>query len=75
MEQELAAEAELAAAFAAVGGRKQPNLEDSVYAGACMAALSAAIEHWQSKDGKRQLSELIAQAFQALTAGGADFGN
>lgn len=75
VEQELADEAKLAAAFAAAGGRRQPNLEDSVYAGACMAALGAAIEHWQSTDGKHQLPELIAQAFGTLTARGADFAN
>ena len=68
VEQELADQAELAEAFAAVAGRKTPNLEDSVYAGACMAALSAAVEHWQAEKGKRQLPELIAEAFDSLTA-------
>ncbi len=66
IEQELTDQAELAAAFAAVGGRKRPNLEDSVYAGACMAALGAAIEHWQAEDGRRHLPDLIAEAFAAL---------
>ena len=67
VEQELTDRAELAAGFAAAGGRKQPNLEDTVHAGACMAALSAAIEHWQAEDGRRRLSELIAAAFDALS--------
>lgn len=66
VERQLTDQADLAAAFAAVAGRSQPNLEDGVYAGACMAALSAAIEHWQSEDGRNPLPDLIGRAFAAL---------
>ena len=66
VEQQLTDQAELAEAFASVAGRKRPNLEDSVHAGACMAALGAAIEHWQAEDGKHELPALIAAAFDAL---------
>ena len=68
VQQDLTDQAELAAAFATVGRRKKPSLEDSVHAGACMAALGAAIEHWQANDGRRPLPRLIAEAFDALVA-------
>ena len=66
VEQQLADQAELAAAFATASGRKQPSLEDSVLAGACTAALGAAVEHWQAGDGRASLPELITEAFEAL---------
>ena len=67
VEQELTDQADLAAALAVVAGRSQPSLEDSVTARACMAALSAAIEHWQGEDGRQPLPDLITQAFRVLT--------
>ena len=57
---------ELAAAFAAVGGRRIASLQDDVSAGSCMAALDAAINHWQKSNGKTKLAELLKQAFAAI---------
>lgn len=56
---------ELARAFAMVRGAKDRSLEDDVLAGACMAALDAAMNHWQSSNGERNLSALLEQAFAA----------
>lgn len=66
VEQQITDQASLAGAFAAIAGRKSPNLEDAVHAGACMATLGAAIEYWQSEDGRERLPDVIAEAFEAL---------
>jgi AcrR family transcriptional regulator len=58
--------AELASAFAAVAGRRQASLQDDVCAGSCMAALDVAIDHWQQSNGKKDLAELLKEAFCAL---------
>ncbi len=66
IEQDLTNRVELAAGFAAVAGRKSPSLEDDTLAGACMAALDAAVGHWVAADNDESLEDLITQAFAAL---------
>lgn len=63
VEQEFEDRDELAQAFAMVRGSKERSLEDDVLAGACMAALDAAMNHWQSSNGELNLSSLLEQAF------------
>ncbi len=41
-------------------------LARTVLAGAATAALAAAIEHWQERDGEVALAELVGEAFAAL---------
>jgi len=59
----------LAAAFTMVRGCKERSLEDDVLAGACMAALDAAMNHWQESNGESNLSSLIEQAFATCFPG------
>jgi AcrR family transcriptional regulator len=66
IQKDLEERAELAAAFAAVGGRRKASLQDDVSAGSCMAALDAAINHWQQSNGEKNLAELLKEAFAAI---------
>ncbi|MFK5955142.1 MAG: TetR family transcriptional regulator [Planctomycetota bacterium] len=63
VEQDLEDRDDLAGAFAMVRGSKTRSLEDDVLAGACMAALDAALNHWQESNGELNLSSLLEQAF------------
>ena len=63
VEQDFEDRDELAQAFAMVRGCKDRSLEDDVLAGACMAALDAAMNHWQNSNGELNLSSLLEQAF------------
>lgn len=57
---------DLAAGFAALAGRRKRSLQDDVLAGSCMAALDAAINHWQQANGDADLAELLREAFAAI---------
>ncbi len=66
IEQGLHDQAELAGGFAQLSGRHEPSIADAVRAGVCIAALDAAVEHWQTAGNKKTLSSLIAEAFSAI---------
>ena len=66
VEQDLHDRSGLAAAFAQAEGRKKPTLADDVLAGVCLAALDAALDHWQRDPDAVSLTRLLDQAFAAL---------
>ncbi len=66
VEQDLHDRADLAAAFAEADARTTPTLADDVLAGVCLAALDAALDHWQRDPHAVSLSRLLDKAFAAL---------
>ncbi len=66
IEQDLTDREELAQGFALVARRKEPSIEDDTLAGVAMAALDAAVGHWQASDDDVELADLIRQAFAAI---------
>ena len=66
VEQDLRDRSGLAAAFAQGSRRKKPTLADDVLAGVCLAALDAALDHWQRAPEATSLTDLLDQAFAAL---------
>ena len=69
--QELRDRADLARAFAEATGAPSGALVADVMAGCCMAALDAAIDHWQRAAGAADLRTLVHAAFAPLIGGGA----
>ena len=52
----------LAQGFAQLRGSKERGLQDDVLARICMAALDAAVYHWQLAQGKKNLAALLEDA-------------
>ena len=69
--QDLRDRTDLARAFAEAMGATSGVLVADVTAGCCMAALDAAIDHWQRADGAADLRPLIYAAFALLISAGA----
>lgn len=59
--------AELAAAFAAVGGRRRTTIDDEVTAAVALAALDVAFTEWQRANAKQRLARTITAAFAAAS--------
>ena len=69
VERELANRAALAAGLAEVVGHDDDgDLTARVLAGACMAALDAAVDRWQKTSGAKPLADLVGAAFEPLIA-------
>ncbi len=64
--QDRANRSELAAAFAAVAGRSQTTLQDTLTAGVCLTALDVAFEEWQRDPGAAELADVITDAADRL---------
>jgi len=66
MEQRIEEQRELAHGFALVRGARKATLQDDVLAGACMAALDVALNHWQASKGKEDLGRLLKEAYAVV---------
>lgn len=70
VEQDFRDRAELARGFELVMAPSSTALVADVLAGCCMAALDAALDHWQHGDGTADIRVLVHEAFAPLV--GAD---
>lgn len=61
---------ELAAAIAAVSGRRRTTIDDEVTAAIALAALDVAFTHWQRTNARQALARTITEAFAAATSPG-----